>query len=52
MILNLSHLDIEFILRAVARELHAPIKDNEKWRQQAPTVFFKVASLKIWEKEH
>ena len=29
-ILNLPHCDIEFISRAIARELHVPIKDNEK----------------------
>ena len=29
-ILNLSHCDSEYISRAIARELHVPIKDNEK----------------------
>ena len=48
------HCNIKFISRYVPRELHAPIRNYYKWRQQARVgkfshAVFEVVSLKIWK---
>ena len=49
---NLSHCDIKFISCDVPQELHAPIKNNEKWWQlgqveKFPYAVYEVISVKI-----